>query len=260
MIQEMRQYLAAPGDLERHLFRMSALFKVPQVQENLTLEDYLPALKASRDSNVRDLLVPNLFARYSDDPRVLAYYREAFQKEPDVVYWDAATVSVWNEEFLEPLVQGCEKDKWHYFSVLSRHSAEWRNRPSYVARVSAALLKHNPILRRELRKIPNKELEQWAKAVLEAGEVADPALVELLKPALKDQRQARINNGAGGWNEGRVCDRALTAILQILDGDSWTAFKEAGITGWRTNKERLEAHDRMIGILTDRLKLLPVKK
>ena len=260
MIQEMRQYLAAPGDLEKHLSRMSALFKVPQVQESLTLEDYLPALKASRDSNVRHLLVPNLFARYSDDPRVLAYYREAFQKEPDVVYWDAATVSVWNEEFLEPLVQGCEKDKWHYFSVLSRHSAEWRNRPPYVARVSAALLKHNPILRRELRKIPNEELEQWAKAVLEAGEVADPALVELLKPALKDQRQARINYGAGGWNEGRVCDRALIAILQILDGDSWTAFKEAGITGWRTDKERLEAHDRMIGILTDRLKLLPVKK
>ncbi len=260
MIQEMRQYLAAPGDLEKYRSRMKALFELPQVQESLTLDDYMPALKATRDSNVRYLLVPHLFVKYADDPRVLAYYRDAFQKEPDVVYWDAATVSVWNEEFLEPLVQGCEKDKWHYFSVLSRHSADWRNRPPYVARISAALLKHNPILRREVRKIPDKELEQWDKAVLEAGEVADPALIELLKPALKDQRPARIDRGAGGLNEGRVCDRALTAILQILDGDSWKAFEEAGITEWSTEKEELEAYDRVIGILTERLKLPPVKK
>lgn len=260
MTQEIRQYLAAPGDLEKALYRMSALFKVPQVQESLTVEDYLPALRVSHDSNTRLLLVPNLFARYSDDPRVLAYYREALQKEPDVVYWDAATVSVWNEEFLEPLVQGCEQDKWHYFSVLRRHSAEWRNRHSYVARVSVALLKHNPILRCEVRNLPDRDLEQWAKAVLEAADVADPALVELLKPALKDQRQARIDYGAGGWGEGRVCDRALIAVLKILDGDSWTAFEAAGVTGWRTEKERLAAHDLLIGILTDRLKLPLDKK
>jgi len=84
-------------------------------------------------------------------------------------------------------------------------------------------------------------------------------LIDLLKPALKDQRQARINYGAGGWNEGRVCDRALIAMLQILDGDSGTAFKKAGIKGWRTEQERIAAHDRLIGILTARLESPPVK-
>jgi len=84
-------------------------------------------------------------------------------------------------------------------------------------------------------------------------------LVDLLKPALKDQRQAWINYGAGGWNEGRVCDRALIAILQILDGDSGTAFKKAGITGWRTEQERVAAYDRLIGILTARLESPSVK-
>lgn len=260
MVQEMKQYLAAPGNLEQNCARISALFKVPQMRESLTAQDYLPALRAARLAGVRHLLASNLFARYSRDPAVLAYYREEFQKEPDVVYWDAATVDVWNEEFLEPLIQGCETDKWHYFEVLSRHPAEWRNRPPYVARVSAALLKHNPILRREIRTIPDKELEPWAKAVIQAGKVADPALVELLKPALKDQRQARIDYGAGGWNEGRVCDRAVVAILQILDGDSWTAFEKAGITGWRTESEQFEAHDRVIRILIERLKSPPAKK
>ena len=55
----------------------------------------------------------------------------------------------------------------------------------------------------------------------------------------------------------RVCDHALIAILKILDGDSWTAFEEAGITGWRTEDERLAAFDLLIGILTDRLKFPP---
>ena len=47
----------------------------------------------------------------------------------------------------------------------------------------------------------------------------------VLKPALEDQRQVRIDYGAGGVNEGRVCDHALFAILEILDEDSWTAFQ-----------------------------------
>ena len=253
----LKRYMAAPADIEKHLPRLSALLMAPQVRDSLTLDDYLPALNAVTDSNTRHLLAPYLFARYSDAPRVLAYYREAFQKHPDVVYWDAASTNVWNEEFLEPLVQGCEQGKWHYFDVLCRHSADWRNKPLEVARVSAALLKHHPILQRDARKIPEAELELWAKAVLEAGDVADPALVELLKPALEDQRPARIDYGAGGVNEGRVCDRALFAILKILDGDSWAAFKKAGITGWSTEEQRMKACDRVLVILKERLKSSP---
>lgn len=259
MSREMKQYLRAPRDFEKNLSRMSILFKVPEVRDSQTLDDYLTAMKAARDSSVRHLLVPNVFAKYADSPEVLAYYREAFRKEPDIVYGDASTSSVWNAEFLEPLVQGCEKGKWRCFSVLSRHSAEWREKPAYVARVSAVFLKRYPILRRDVRTIPEKELNLWVEAVLEAGPVADPALVELLKPALEDKRQARINYGAGGWNEGRVCDRALVAILQILDGDSWVAFEAAGIKGY-TEEERLETHDRVIGILKDRIKSLPAEE
>lgn len=260
LIQEMKQYLTTPGDLEMNLSRMYALFKIPEVQEGLTLDDYLPALKDSRYSPVRSPLVRHIFARYADAPEVLAYYREAFQTEPDKVYWDAADYNIWNAEFLEPLVQGCEKGKWVYFHVLSRHTSEWRKREPYIARVSAALLKHHPILKRQVQTIPDKELEQWATAVLDAGAVADPKLVELLKPALEDQRQARICLGSGGWNEGRVCDRALLAIHKILDGDSWEVHKALGVTGWRTKQERSEAYDRLIKILRERLKSLPVKK
>jgi hypothetical protein len=259
MSREMKQYLRAPLGFEKNLSRMSVLFKVPEVRDSQTLEDYLAAMKAARDPSVRHLLVPNVFAKYGDAPEVFAYYREAFRKQPDNVYADAATSSVWTAEFLEPLVQGCEKGKWRYFSALSYHSAEWREKPAYVARISAVLLKRYPILKRDVRTIPDKELKRWVEAVREAGAVADPVLVELLKPALEDKRQARINLGAGGWNEGRVCDRALIAILQILDGDSWVAFEAAGIKSY-TKEERVETHDRVIGILKDRLKSIPAKQ
>lgn len=253
MSRELKQFLATHSDLEKNSERMSALFMVPQVRDSATLGDLLPAVKASSDAGVRGLLVPHLFAKYSNAPPVLAYYRQAWRKNPDRVWWDAAAPNVWNEEFLEPLVRGCERGKWNYFGVLARHPAEWWNRPSCVARVSTALLKHHPILKRDVREIPDKELEQWAKAVQQAGEVGNPALVELLRPALDDRRDAWINYGAGGWDKRRVCDWALIAILTILDGDSWAAFKKAGIISYRM-EEQPKVYDRMIGILKTRIK------
>lgn len=260
MSKELKTYLANQNDSEKRLPRLSALLKSPRVVESLTLEDYLPAIKACRDPNFRRLLVPNLFTKYRDDPHVLAYYREAFQNEPEVVVSDAAASNVWNEEFLEPLIQGCEKNRWYCFSVLKWHASEWRNKPSCVVRISAALLKHYPILQREVRTIPESELELWAKGVVDASGVPDQSLVDLLKPALEDQRPATIDYGAGGKNAGRVCDRALYAILSILDDDWWAAFKDAGIAGWSTEDERRQACDKVISLLNERLKSLPMKK
>ena len=74
--------------------------------------------------------------------------------------------------------------------------------------------------------------------------------------------RGRIDYGAGGLDEGRVCDHALFAILEILDEDSWAAFEKAGIKGGSTEEQRLKACDRMIEILKGRLKSLspPNKK
>ena len=119
------------------------------------------------------------------------------------------------------------------------------------------MLKQHPILKRNVRNIEDQDLSTWAKAVENASSVAAPNLISLLTPALEDKRLASIDLGAGGINKSRVCDRALFAILQWLDGDSWAAFKEAGITGWSTEEEKVAASQRMITVLKDRLKSLP---
>ena len=257
MRRELKQLLAAHADHSKNSSRIHTLIEVPQVLEILTLDDYLPALKATSGTSIRSLLARKFAAKYSNSPPVMAYYREAFQKEPNEVWWDVVDSRVWSEVFLEPLVRGYEQDKRDYYYALAQHRAGWRNRPEYVARISAALLRHHPILQRKVRHIPKEELEQWTNAVKEAGEVGDLAVVELLKPALEDRRNARVNQGAGGWDEGRVCDRALVAILNILDGDPLAAYKQAVITDWSNEKQRWKEFDRKIRILKERLKSLP---
>ena len=174
MILEAEALLAGQLEGEREntfskSLRLSALFLSQEVVSSLSLEeDLLPALKKTDHASIRPLLLAPIFAKHSNDPAVLAYYREAFKTDADVVYWDAASPEIWNEEMLEPLVAGCEQDKWKYFDVLSRHTKRWHNRPEIVKRVSAALLKHNPILQQKIDTIADSKLDQWAQC-REAG-------------------------------------------------------------------------------------------
>jgi len=257
MLDELKKRFFAKAIPDEDYARIVTLLKAPAVVQGLTVDDYLSALRTTRDWNLRYVLLPLLFVRHAENPMVLQYYHEMFQKDPDRVYQDSIIPSVWNAEFLEPLVQGCEQGKWGYFMGLSRHVQAWRNDKPVVLRVSAALLKHHAILRRDLNEIPDNELETWARAVREASYVPDPGIVKLLKPALDDQRQANIDVGSMGIDEARVCDRALVAILQILDGDSMPAFKAAGIAEWKTREERRSGHNRMIEKLKARLEQVP---
>jgi hypothetical protein len=233
--------------------RIVTLLKVPVVVQSLSVDDYLSALKATDHWALRYAFLPHLFAKHAEDPKVVEYYREMFQKNPDFIYNDSIIPVVWNDEFLEPLVRGCEQGKWHYFMGLQQHVPVWRTNEQVVSRISVALLKHHVILRREVKDIPDEELPRWARAVQDAGNVPDLAILKLLRPALDDQRAANIDLGSGGIHEVRVCDRALVAILTILDGDWWAAFKAAGIQGWKTKDERELAYDRVIKNLKTRL-------
>jgi hypothetical protein len=257
MSDELKRQLVDAAFPDADGARLLTLLSAPTVVQTLTVDDYLSTLKVTRNWNLRYLLLPHLFARHAEDPKVLEYYRKMFQQHPDLVYEDASIPTVWNKEFLEPLVKGCEQGKWRYFTGLSRHVPAWRNDNNAVSRVSAVLLNHHAILKRDIKDIPENELVNWAKAVRDASSVPDPKIVNLLKPALDDQRRADIDLGSGGIQEARVCDRGLVAILTILDGDSWAAFKAAGIPGWKTKAERESAHDRVIKILKARFKAEP---
>ena len=257
MTKELKELLGDFDNLEKDHWRVLALMKSKAVVDKLSLtQDYLPVLKETDDTNLRFLLLEPMFAKHADAPEVSNYYREAFKTDPESVYWDGAATNVWHPEFLEPLVQGCEQDKWKYFEVLRRHKKEWHDRPEIVARVSKALLKHHPILSQNTEDIPDDDLSKWANAIEQAADVGDKKLVELFKPALSDRRDADIDLGAGGIRKNRVCDSAMLAILTILDGDSFVAFKKAGYVEWKI-EDKNKVYDPMIDVLQKRLAASP---
>ncbi|MDB2687312.1 hypothetical protein N9Y42_08880 [Mariniblastus sp.] len=257
MTKELKALLRDFENLDKNLDRIGTLMKSKIVVDKLSLtEDYLPVLNETGDANLRFLLLEPMFAKYADAPEVSNYYREAFKNDPESVYWDGAATNVWNPEFLEPLVQGCEQDNWKYFEVLRRHKKRWHDRPEIVARVSKALLKHHPILSQNTEDIPDDDLSKWANAIEQAADVEDKKLVKLFKPALSDRRDADICLGAGGIRKNRVCDHAMLAILTILDGDSFVAFKKAGFVEWKV-EDKNKVYDPMIVVLQKRLAAPP---
>lgn len=218
-----------------------------EIVDAMTLDDLLAGLKTYK--RCRQTIAQLLKRRFPDSPEVLAYYREELPKEHTNAWDDALMPGVWNDEFLKAAVARLEKGNLRWgFSILERHRKEWIGKPDYVARISAAMLKHYPTLASGPQKLPDKELHDWGRAVSDAGATGDRQFIKYFAPALDDKRviQEPEESSAPRGFATRVCDCALDAILMILDGDTWEAFKKAGIDGWSTDRQAFAAYDRVI--------------
>jgi hypothetical protein len=136
---------------------------------------------------------------------------------------------------------------------------DWVTNRQIIARLSTALYKHHPVLTRSVGDLSGTNLCEWCLAVSDARMIGDTNFLKWLKPALDDKRSPDCiskydSRPRPRWNP-RVCDYAVAAILMITDGDSWSAFKNLGIQGWRTKEEDYAAHDRVVQDLKKRLKL-----
>lgn len=240
------------------------LLRMKEIADAMTLDDLLEGLKTGKRD--RTSIAEHLGRRFPNAPEVLAYYREELAKERSGVWDEALATGVWNEEFLKAAVARFEKGNFYWaFHILQRHRNEWIGKPDYVARISAALLKQKPVLTSRPRELKDNELYEWSRAVSEAGATGDRQFIKYLAPALDDKRVIREpeESSAPRGFATRACDDALNAILIILDGDSWAAFKKADIQGWSSDRQSFAAHDRVIADTKKRLEasgLLPKEK
>ena len=233
MLREVRSLLKDYEHHQKNYLRIYEIMLVPAVKEKLTVKgDFLPALKKSDDFDVRSLLLNRIFPKHANDSEVIAYYREQFQKNPEAVYWDAHHLEVWNDEFLEPLVSGCEKENWNFFWALCYHKSKWQSDPVLVKRISVAFAKHNPVFfSKKLEELPQDELVKWCSALNQVFYIGDRNLIKPLIPALSIKRVANTYS-TNDLNGKRVCDRAFLAIVRTLDGENnikW--FVEEGFSG-----------------------------
>jgi hypothetical protein len=258
----LKELVANPKYDFGYSYRLLSLIRVSEVADALSLDELLSTLGTRQNSvDGRDSIVSEIARRFSNSPRVVAYYEKEF-KNADSPAWDDCLISnIWNPEFIEPFIERYEQGKDVLtLGVLAMHRTDWSGNPQYVARLSAALLKRQPILNRDVSELSNDELCAWSTAVGDLSMVADTNFLKGLEISLDDKRvipdciPKYSQQGRLPWTP-RVCDRALGAILMIVDGDSWSAFKKAGIKGWRTKEEDYAAHDKVIADLKTRLKI-----
>jgi hypothetical protein len=254
-----KELLAHPDNQFASGYYLDALSQVPEVVDSVTLDELLSMLKSRSWVDGKGAIMTIAGKRFPNDPRVLAYFVDQLSRDDGDAFFSFPR-EVWqNPVFVEPLVKRYEKNGSDTMELLQLRTA-WITNSQIVARLSTALLEQHPVLNRNVAGLSGTDLCEWGSAASVAGIIGDKIFLKWLTPALDDKRivpdctSESDSRPRLSWTP-RVCDCALGAMLMIFDGDSWSAFKKAGIQSWRTKEEDYAAHDKVIANLKERLKL-----
>jgi hypothetical protein len=252
----LKQLLQNPQYNGAHSSQLCALFRIPEAAEDLTVDELLTALKSRQNSvDGRDWIVGYVGQRFATDPNVIAFASEQIRRgKLDDVKNQALGVGIWNPVFVPLLVDNFETsgDYATLALVLEPHHADWGSNTQVVSRLSAALLKHRPLLTNNLSEVAPTDLFAWVSAAHEAAIIGDKGLLKILAPALDDQRMAihpQENDLAAMPVRLRVCDHAIHAIAKILG----VSMKRYPLKMGRTGLEPQAECDRTIADLKKRI-------
>lgn len=260
MRARLKQLLQNPQYQFAHGRHLGALFAIPEATEGLTASELLAALKLRQNSvDGRNLVANQLGRRFVNDPDVIAFVCEDLRKGK---IDDVLGQGFWHPVFVPILVDNFEKngDPATLAYVLGQHRVDWASDTQVVARLSAALLKHRPLLAKNVNQLGTNDLFAWGTCAHEAAIVGDKELVKILVPALDDQRMAihpHENRMANIPERRRVCDHALEAIASIMGISIW---QEYGLRCGRSGLELLADCDRAIADLKKRVVALDPKR
>jgi hypothetical protein len=197
--------------------RLRVLLHTPEAAKDITVELALSAINR-RQLNGQDTgdVTWFVFDRWRQDPRVLAFYREALQSHGPVAVADLAGLvkSPWDRSLVEPLFNVLESTRdwivlnrglqymdWHYDS--------WANDASIPPRLTRA------VLRPEFRR-PNNMYNWFADLALTHDRGAIPILRPFLADKTIDQFTSTSSNMPLGVTPMRYCELAADAIGKIL--------------------------------------------
>lgn len=249
----LRQLLPNPQYQFAHGEQLCALFAIPEATQDLTAGELLAALKTRQNSvDGRNLIASLLGRRFANDPKVIKYVCEDLRKGK---IEDVLSQGIWNPVFVPLLVGNFEKtgDPVVLAGVLGQHCGDWASNIQVVARLSAALLKHRPLLATNVSQLATNELFAWVGCAHEAAIVGARGLLKILAPALDDQRMAihpHENEMANIPDRRRVCDHALEAIAAIM---GISLYQEYGLRRGRFSLESLADCNRAIADLKKRI-------
>jgi hypothetical protein len=255
-----KQLLARPDNQFASGYYLTAFSQLPEVRDSVTLDEVLSALKSRTWVDGKTALMTIIGNRFANEPKVLAHFVEQLSHDYGDAFFSFPREVRQNPVFVEPLVKRYERNGDNS-TELRELRPLWINSPQIVARLSTALLKKHPTLSRNVAELSGDDLCHWRSGVADARIIGDTNFLKWLQPALADKRivpdciSEHDSRPRPTWKP-RICDCALEAVLMIVDGHSWPAFKKAGIEGWHTQEEAYAAHDRVITDLIKRLMLI----
>jgi hypothetical protein len=236
--ERLRTMLAAPERGELFRLQLVRMLEIPEVTREVSREELIRSLSRCSGMGVRvDAIASHLARRYPNDAKMLAYCRERLSAGEALAVFDVICAGFWEPSFTEPLVRLYEADPGRsgVLTILARHQAEWAEGIKASERLSAALLKGEPLLRKAIGEVAAAEFRAWSDAVDRLVLTGDRTAVEHLRPALDDRRKMfnddTVTKLGNTPTRPRVCDHAAEAILILLDGNIDKAWQGAGKAG-----------------------------
>jgi hypothetical protein len=265
----------SPNLTEPENARLLQLLRDPKVADTMPLVLALAAVKQRElegslpGCQQYDALMDILNRRWPHDPVVIAFCREALATRGNEAIFElwSPLPGIWDDSLLEPVVRLIEKTaSWIVIDdalrVLDRHYSVWATNASIPPRLSKAALRLFPSLTNIARPSPKAGDQMWCNAVGMLAKTHDPAMIEVLRPFLKNKVVAGDGLLSIDRTPLRACDEAAIAISSLL-GD--TRFAEDGMIysggamKTQDNYPKWKGWDRKIGELQKRLDGLPKK-
>jgi hypothetical protein len=254
-----KELLLNPQYTFEHGEQLRTLLAYPEVADDLTAGELLDALKLRQNTvDGRNVIASQLGRRFANDPNVVAFISDELRKAK---FDDVLAGGIWNPVFVPILVDNFEKtgDSSCLDYVLGSHRGDWASNTQVVARLSAALLKHRPLLATNVSRLGTYDLFAWGTCAHEAAIIGDRGFLWILAPALDDERMAvhpHEREMANIPDRRRVCDHALEAIASIM---GISVYQDYGLHRGRLGLEPLTNCNRAIADVKKRMSELDSK-
>ena len=257
--------LANPRNAVQHAYILYTLLAVPELAQAASAQQLLAAIEPRVEAfSGRQYVLEHLNNQYAGESAVVEYFFSRIVDTDTLITEDLRSVpKVWDSRFLPALLN--RFDVRHdsvsdVFVILRQQGTPQRAETQIASRLSNALLRFGWI----------EPGETYVPSVLAyqislMGHTCDRNMIPRLMPYLDDKTQT-IDVTQPGLSLDirlpplRVCDNALEAILEILDGSPGKGYKDAGfkfssVRGARPQDvaEITEMRDKMITTVKQRL-------
>jgi hypothetical protein len=227
MRQRLKGMLARPQKYYHQTYLLEALLKFPRVGDALDVGEVLQGLQIRKGAvDGRQSILGYINARRASEPQVREFFLRALLRSDSSLLEDLAgfAPNVWDDRFVGPLVQICEKAKYsrnlgYALACLDRHSDGWRDDGITPALLSRAVMRLSPTVVKQPEDLNEQNGLYWEGLARSLAMTRDRQAIPSIRLFLDSHvvvRRFDWNPASPSPVPARACDIAYNAIQKIL--------------------------------------------